>query len=140
MTHLPDRPDSVAELLEADRELTPDEQSRVRRIGEAGWMFLKVLLSSKAKASYSVADEDDFTDCAFNHMNSADREEMVASEVFFCPVCSRLLKDRKSPVASSILLERRRVRELWLDVEQSPPELMDAALDRFRRALGLPSS
>lgn len=140
MTHQPDQPDDVAELLQADRELTPEEQSRLRRVGQAGWKGLQVFLSGRSRASYAVADEDDFTACVFQHMNLQDRNEMLAADVFFCPVCARLLKDRKNPVASSILLERRRVRELWLDVEQSPPELMDAALDRFRRALGLPAS
>jgi hypothetical protein len=136
MNHPPD-PDDVAELLKADRELTPEEQSRMRRVAEAGWKGLQSLLNGRSKTTYSVASERDFTECVFEHMSPEQRDAMMSSDLYSCPVCERQLKNRNTPVASSILLERARLRQLWLDVEQAPPEQMNEALDRFRRALGL---
>lgn len=133
----PPDPDDVSDLLRTERELTPDEQARLAAISTAGWRGIQTLLNGRARASYSVAAEADFAKCVFGHMVPSERDTMIGAEIYFCPVCDRLLKDRKSPVASSVLLERARVRELWLEVEKAAPDDMEAAVDKFRRALGL---
>jgi hypothetical protein len=135
----PPDPDDVGELLRTERTLTPEEQSTLARISTAGWKGIQAVLNGRSKAAYSVAAEEDFARCVFGHMLASERDTMIGADLYTCPVCERLLKDRKTPVASSILLERARVRELWLDVEKAttPDEIAEAA-ERFRRALGLP--
>ncbi len=125
------------ELVNADRELTDDERSRLRAASQAGWEDIGKFLASRARAAYT-ADSDDFAECVFQHMDEDQRVIMVAADLYNCPECGRLLKDRKNPVASSILLERGRLREAWLRVEQArDSETAEQALVQFKKALGL---
>jgi hypothetical protein len=133
--HEPD--DDLAELIEADRELTPAEQGRLKSLAGAGWAYVNRFFSGRSRETYAMAAPVDFAECVFDHMDIGQRAELITADVYSCPGCGRLLKDRKNPVASSILLERRRLRELWLDVEAAPDDKRDKALERFRRALGL---
>lgn len=126
------------DLLSVDRELTEHERRRLEMLGRRGWIQVMQLLALRAKASYNVAHSKVFTRCVQQHMDDCDRDAMIAAEVYTCPTCGTILKDRKSPVASSILLERGRLRAMWLDVEQAKAEDFDEKLNRFRRALGLP--
>ncbi len=123
--------------LEADRELTLQEQEKLKALGKRGWKQVLELLAQKAKETYGIAPPTVFTQCYAEHMSEDDHEDMVKAEVYTCPQCATLLKDRKSRVASGILLERKRIADLWLDVEQAKFEDFDARFDRFRRALGL---
>lgn len=127
----------VVELLEADRELTEHERGQLQRLGQRGWVGLQALLHGRARAVYAVAAPEDFAFCTQSHMSESDRQEMIGAEVYQCPGCGRLLKDRKTGIATSILLERGRLRELWLDVEGAHDEEYPSAMARFRRALGL---
>ena len=131
------RPDSDEDLLEVDRELSPEEQGRLARIGRISWHQLLQMLVSRARTTYSVSEPEQFTICVREHLSHDQRADMVNADVYTCPQCSNLLKDRQTPVASGILLERMRLRELWLDVEQAPTSDFDVRFDRFRRALGL---
>lgn len=133
----PHHGDSVADLLTADRELSDQEMERLRLASKQEWATLSQMLRHKASATYAVADVADFEFCVTEHMDSADWAEMVVAGVFQCPTCSRLLKDRGTPVASAILLERRRVRDLWEAVEAAAPDSRENAMTRFRRGLGL---
>jgi hypothetical protein len=128
----------VADLLSADRELSDEEMERLRQASSAQWATLKAMLRSRARDAYAVSAPEDFERCVSEHMGAPDWAEMVVSGVFQCPVCARPLKDRRrTPVATAILLERRRVRRLWQEVEASTPEQLDARMLVFRRALGL---
>ncbi len=129
--------DDVAELLTTDRELTRQEMDRLRRVGKKHWSDLAQMVQDRARNAYSVADPEDFERCVTQHMSASDWGDMVVSGIFMCPVCARLLKDRQSPVATAVLLERTRVRKLWEEVERSSPEQLDARMAVFRRALGL---
>ncbi len=135
MTHPHDRDD--AELLSATRDLTPEEQSRLRRLSETGWKTVQTLLTLRSRASYSAADPEDFIECVQHHLTDSDRSDLRDADLYACPTCNRLLKDRRTPVASSVLLERTRLRKLWENVEQAPADAMPQALDQFRRGLGL---
>lgn len=134
MTQLPH---NLRELLETDRELTGEERAQLMSVGQQEWAAVHSTLITKAKAVYSVADHDSFNACVFQHMDANDRTAMVVAEVYECPGCGRLLKDRRSPVASSILLERKRLRTLWMNVEDADEAAMPTALRTFRRALGV---
>lgn len=125
-------------LLSAEHQLTDEERERLENLGGRGWLQVLELVNLRAKATYSVQDARTFALCVGQHMDDEDQADMIVAEVYNCPQCSTLLKDRKSSVASSILLERHRIAMLWLDVEQAKFEEFDTKLDRFRRALGLP--
>ncbi len=125
------------ELLDADRELTEHERRRLRTLAATGWAHITGALRNRAHQTYSLAEAADFAECIFNHMSVDDRASMILADVYNCPGCSRLLKDRRTPVASGILVERERMRQLWLQVEQAPEGERQAAIDRFRSALGL---
>jgi hypothetical protein len=130
--------EDVAALIDADRELTPSEQSRLRAFAAAGWSFITDRLQHRARDAYALSEPGDFAECVFDHMDVNDRAAMIAAEVYQCPDCARLLKDRRSTASSSILLERGRLRDLWLAAEQAPAgEAREEALTRFRSALGL---
>lgn len=130
-------PDDVSELLRTERELTAEEQERLRRVSHAGWRGIQSVLEGRSKTAYAEAAEEEFAKCVFGHMVPSERDTMIGADIYFCPVCNRLLKDRKTPVASSVLLERARVRELWLAVEKAGPDDVEKAVEAFRRALGL---
>lgn len=127
----------VADLLSADRELSEQEMQRLHQVGREQWATLKAMLRSRARDAYAVSAPEDFEHCVTEHMSAPDWAEMVVSGVFACPVCERPLKDRRTPVATAVLLERRRMRQLWQEVEASEPDQLDARMFVFRRALGL---
>lgn len=129
--------DDVDELLNTPRELTQTEMDRLREATTKTWQDVAVTLAERAHATYSVAATDDFIQCVSEHMDHADRAEMVVAGVYTCPQCSRLLKDRQSPVAAAVLVERHRLRQLWLDVESASEEERPRLMARFRRGLGL---
>ena len=110
---------------------------RLELLSKHGWNQVMQLLAQRSKSAYNAAASEVFTRCVQQHMNDDDRSTMMAADVYVCPECETLLKDRKSPVASGILLERKRLAQLWLDVETASIRDFDAAFDRFRRALGL---
>jgi hypothetical protein len=139
-TKQPETPEpSAHELLHADRELTHEERQRLRTMAAAGWSTIQSLMRGRAREVYSLAKPEDFGECVFQHMNIDQRAALVFADVYQCPVCGRLLKDRKTPVASSLLLERMRLRELWLAVEsaEDDEQARGEAMRRFRSALGL---
>lgn len=130
--------DTGNELLHADRELTHEERQRLRTMAAAGWSTIQSLMRGRAREVYALASPQDFGECVFQHMNIDQRASLVFADIYQCPVCGRLLKDRRTPVASSLLLERMRLRDLWLQVEMAEDEdFRVEAMRRFRSALGL---
>ena len=101
------------------------------------WQDVAVTLAERSHATYAVAATDDFIRCVSEHMDHADRAEMVIAGVYECPQCARLLKDRQSPVATAVLLERQRLRELWIGVETATEAERERRMAYFRRGLGL---
>jgi hypothetical protein len=134
-----EHPQDDTDLLDVERELNAAEQQRLRQLGERSWLDIQASLSSRAKAVYAAAAPEDFAECVGEHMEGEDRTALALAEVYQCPRCARLLKDRKTPVASALLQERLRIQQLWMDVEKAQPKEMDEAVERFRRALGLPT-
>lgn len=125
-------------LLETDRPLTTEEMHRLRRLTDRTWLQFGQLIRDRAQDAYAVASSADFTRCVRQHLDPAGWAEMVVAEAYSCPVCGRLLKDRRPlAVASSILLERSRLAALWLQVEEAEGQDKIDATARFRRALGL---
>lgn len=138
--HTPNSPSvPVLELLNQPRELSASERSSLARLSDLSWSAARALLQARAGATYAVATPADFAACVGEHLSREDASRMRDADRYECPTCHRILKDRTHPIASVILDERERLRELWLDVEQSPVERLDEALDRFRNALGLPT-
>jgi hypothetical protein len=124
------------ELLLAERELTTDELTELRHLNERYWTYIQNDLNLRAHQTYAVAAPTDFRRCIVEHMSMSERIEMLDADVYTCPECHRLLKDRNTPVASAILLERRRIRELWQAAETAPAGTGQEAIARFRRAIG----
>lgn len=125
-------------LLATDRQLTAEEMLKLRRLTDRTWLQFGQLIRDRAQDAYAVASTADFGRCVQEHLEPAGWAEMVVAEAYSCPVCGRLLKDRRSPsVASSILLERSRLAALWLQVEEAEGQDRTDATARFRRALGL---
>jgi hypothetical protein len=138
MTHPPpEDADEVGRLLNTSKPLSSEEQRTLRTLAAAGWAQLNQVFSRKAKAAYAMAAPGDFGECVYVHMNVEQRAALVQADLYTCPVCNRLLKDRNTPVAASILLERGRLLELWLQVERANVEDREAALQSFRFGLGL---
>jgi hypothetical protein len=130
--------ENVEELLDTDRELTPPEQNRLRTLAATGWSYITERLQHRARDAYSSTEPGEFAECVFEHMGVTDRANMITADVFECPKCGRLLKDRHNTASSSILLERRRLRDLWVDVEVAEDgPAREHALADFRSALGL---
>ncbi len=127
----------IARLLETDRELTPAEMEQLRSASNSGWTGIAKILGERAQVAYSVVSRDDLADCLYAHMDGEDDQEMITADAYHCPVCGRLLKDRRNAAASGILLERQRIQQLWKQVEATKPEEFSEAVERFRRALGL---
>lgn len=129
--------DETSDLAAVERELTQVEQERLMALAEEAWRDIVASFADQARAAYSVAPREAFALCVGTHMNRRARQSMLRAEVYHCPVCGRLLKDRHTTAASSILLERRRLRELWREVQRLPsgPE-RDSALRKFVVALG----
>lgn len=128
----------VGEVLNSDRELTPEEQEALHDVANEAWMDLRAELNSRARNVYAVSSPHEFAECVGQHMNDADRVEMTKAEAYHCPSCGRHLKDRRTPIASSILGERRRLRDLYMLIDRTPegPD-RERATRRFIAALGL---
>lgn len=130
----------IAELLEADRELSPDEMQELAGISAIGWDQVVRRAEQLSARVYAVATPDEFFQCCKEHMNGADRSDMVRADLYTCR-CGRVLKDRRTPVSAAVLGERERIRNLWLQVEEAEgTEDFSAAVDLFRRAIGLPGT
>lgn len=129
--------EQLKELIDTDRELTPEEQTRLRTLAAAGWAHINRFFAGKAVLAYTMATPADFADCVFGHMDVDARSLLINADVYTCPTCGRLLKDRRTPVASGILLERARLRRLWQDVENASDRSRDEAMARFTYALGI---
>lgn len=132
------REPTLNELLDADRDLTREEMNRLRVAGEEAWADVTEILVQGSRLTYRVASEEELRQCIQNHLDSTERIVMANAEAYHCWVCGRLLKDRNSPVASSILVERSRLAALFTDAETQPPGPERRRLwQRFRAALGL---
>lgn len=90
-------PRLVTELLSVERELNDTEMEHLREAGANAWATTADLLRTRARDAYAIADPVDFRRCVRDHMNEADHAEMVVAGVFSCPICSRVLKDRRAP-------------------------------------------
>ncbi len=130
-------PDNIAELIHADRDLTPAEEETLRRYTEDSWASISRALALRARAVYSVAKIEDFRRCVREHMDLDDWSEMAHAELYHCPSCGLLLKDRGTPVAAAALLERQRIRRLWQAVQDADegPDKTEAQR-RFIAGLG----
>jgi hypothetical protein len=127
----------LEELLNVDRELSAEELDQVSRLGERTFAQVYRRLTGRARAVYAQASMEEFGECVSHHLDAAQRRALVHAEVFTCPYCHRLLKDRRTPVATAVELERGRVKDLWQQVETASPSTREAAFTRFRQALGL---
>lgn len=133
------REPAIEELLTARRELTEFERERLQRYSAAAWETVSATIAARAHDTYMVASAQDFRECIGEHMTLVEQFDMVGADVFHCVVCGRLLKDRRTPLASSILLERRRLAAMLTEVEQAPRGSRERARLWlvFRAGLGL---
>lgn len=130
----------LADLLNTDRELSDTERSRLLQLSATIWGDVTTLAAHQARAAYQVANAEQFTECVRHHMDGPQTLVLLNAEVYHCPRCGQLLKDRRTPVASSILLERSRLAALLTEAEDAPPGPERKRLwHRFRAALGLSS-
>lgn len=137
-TQTPDDNEVVAELLDLERELTVEEMLVLRRHTDQVWASLTARIDAKVSASYGVSSPETFRQCLDEHLDQVQIIVMLLAEVYNCPLCGRLLKDRQSSVASAILLERRRVAGMLRDVETAPiGEERSRLWHRLRAGLGL---
>lgn len=88
--------DELMQLLCLDRELTADEQRQLDDFSAETMADVLVAARDRAHRAYlySRIDVDKFAECVFEHLDHAGRRELVAADMFCCPVCGRLLKDR----------------------------------------------
>lgn len=134
----PSVPAQIQELLDTDRELTPQEQQTLHTLAATGWAQVTRILARNADRAYATANPEELGHCLFAHMTIEQRAALTLADAYHCPSCGRLLKDRNNPVASAVMLERRRIGEKWSDVEQASPEHREDAMDAFLRSLGYP--
>lgn len=129
---------NLAQLLRSDRELSQEEQEALRDLADQAWSDLRAELNSRAHNAYAIADPGDFATCVREHMDHDQRVEMTKADAFHCPGCGRHLKDRRTPLASSVLVERRRLRDLYLRIDRSPDgPTREQATRQFIAALGM---
>lgn len=128
----------LTDLLETDRELSAEELDVLQQVADGAWMTLRSELHDRAANVYGVAAPDEFTECVTQHMDLEARRAMAEAEVYSCPDCGRHLKDRRTPVASSVLGERRRLRDLYLCMDRASegPD-REKATRQFIAALGI---
>ncbi len=128
---------AVSELLEVDRDLTEEEENRLAAFAEKTWGEIQGSVASRARAAYSVAPEETFRSCVRDHMDLLAWNEMIGADVYTCPVCATLLKDRRTVVASAVLIERARIREMWKEYEAAEPgPVREGLRQRLSAALG----
>lgn len=116
-------------------------RSQIREAEEASnGIFAGVMraVRQRSHATYDVAEPAVLRNCLASHLDAAARQDMITAEVYTCPTCGSLLKDRRTRVAAAIMLERRRIRDLWLQVEDhtGQPDFHEY-LGRFRVAIDL---
>lgn len=87
-------PPDVQALLDADRELTADEQDTLRSVAADAWRELVRMLEHSADRTYAVADPEQFCTCVFEHMNDEQRDALLRADTYACPTCSHPLKHR----------------------------------------------
>ncbi len=95
--HLPpDIPRDVLDLLIADRELTSDEQARLRAYGQLA--MHDTVEAARAQAAVAFYNPrvgvDQFARCVFDHLPEDQLMVLVRSDIYTCPRCGVLLKDR----------------------------------------------
>lgn len=136
----PDIETDLDDLLTADRELTEAEMDRLRRLSDQEWTQVTTTLFRQARRSYAVAAPDQFANCVTKHMVDIDYAEMINSDVFRCPHCDRLLKDRGTAVGEALSLERQRLADLLVSAEGADAGSIEAQQrwNRLRTALGIP--
>lgn len=141
MSHPPQPSDGeLEELLNTDRDLTGAERRTLRALAAAGWEQLSSLLTQRSREAYDAADPQAFGKCVTAHLDIVQIRELICADAYHCPQCGQLLKDRRTPVASTILLERRRMAGLWKAVEEAGnDEQRRMAMHRFRTGMGLSS-
>lgn len=138
MLNDPDSDPDDSELLHTERELTVNEITRLRQLGERTWLAMGRIIKHQAGLTYAMTEPAQFNSCVRGHLTAIQRAAMAVANVFTCPECGRLLKDRGETVTTSILLERRRLAEMWMQIEQAADDEQRAeAARRFRTALGL---
>lgn len=137
-TQTPDDNDVVAEILGLERDLTVEEMLILRVHTDHVWAELTRRIDARISASYGVSAPEAFRDCLDAHLDQVQIIVMLLADVYNCPICGRLLKDRQSPVASAILMERQRVAGMLRDVETAPiGEERSRLWNRLRAGLGL---
>ncbi len=137
-THTPDDNVVVTEILGLERDLTVEEMLILRQHTDQVWSALTRQIDEKVSASYGVSTPEAFKHCIDTHLDQVQIIVMLLAEVYNCPFCGRLLKDRHSPVASAILMERQRVAGMLRDVETAPiGEERSRLWHRLRAGLGL---
>lgn len=128
----------VAALLLSEDDLSDDELEILAKHADTAWRDIRSQLRVRAAWTYGVADPADFAACVRHHMDPQQRIDMMAADAYWCPECGRHLKDRRTPVATSVMLERRRLRDLYRRVDEASDERgRTEALRRFIAALGL---
>lgn len=133
----PSKKIDVAEILQTDRDLTPEELEALQNVADSAWRDLRSQLHDRARNVYAVASPGAFAECVQQHMGDEDRVDMVKADAYHCPECGRHLKDRRTPVAASVLVERRRLRDLYLLIDRTPEgPARERATRRFIAALG----
>lgn len=86
--------DDISELLNAERELTQTERDRLRELTIATWAQLYDQAGALARSTYSVATSGQFAACVREHLDVEQMAALAQADVYQCPVCERLLKDR----------------------------------------------
>jgi len=86
--------DDVNNLLDLDRELTDTERATLMAAGLAAIRDSAAMAAERAHLTYGVAAPEDFADCVLNHLSEVARANLAANNMYTCPDCGRLLKDR----------------------------------------------
>jgi hypothetical protein len=121
-----------------EAELTPAQIQQTEALANQEFGGLLRGIRRRSHATYAVCAPHILHNCLSNHLDVVQTQDMIEAEVFHCPVCGNLLKDRRTKIATAIMLERQRLKELWQGVEDhiGDPDF-HLHLDRFRAALGL---
>lgn len=87
----------IQKLLNTDRELTPEEFEALRTEAEATWSTINDESARLARQTYASSSPQEFTECVLRHMSTDECLELVRANMYSCPHCGRLLKDRGRP-------------------------------------------
>lgn len=120
------------------QELTDEQIRAAEARTNAGFSSVLRQLRRRSHATYAVCDPYVLHACLSEHLNPDQIQDLIEAEVFNCPTCGMLLKDRHTKVATAIMLERHRLKQLWLRVEERADEPdFHLHLNHFRAALGI---